>query len=300
MGTLFRHLNLKLPGSKHWRSGKSVVVLAHLFLWCFPSYGNDSVELLINTDFPPYIDDVSLNGGIFTDLVRSSYERVGVDLKLKVMPWKRALRSVQLGRAAGTYSWGRNAERDANLLVSSPLFVMSDVLFTRLGNVATKRQLLAQLPKDGMSSICVPLGWTVAEVFRPLIDGKRMLRTSPESINSCLESVYLGRVDVTYMPRFSVGAAIADIRKRMPMDAVRPEAVQRIDNVDYIRNTTHALFSQTARGHKYLRLFEAGLVALKADGSYARIVEKHLALHPDVDAGAVFRDLTETGILTSD
>jgi len=257
----------------------------------------ETVEMLINTDFSPYIDSSSPNGGLFTDIVRTSFAAVDVDVTLRVMPWKRALLHVERGMAVGTFSWGRNVAHNEEFFLSKPIFMMADVIMTRLPEFRTAEDLEILLQREGEKSICLPLGWTLAPTFERLIGSGKLRRTNPPHIQSCLEALVMGRVDITFAPRLIAAQGLMTVLAGKNFDPDTIRAIRTLENLKMLRSTTHALFTRSSKGEKYLSLFNEGLDVIVENGEYLAIVDRHLKRFPAVERQTVLNDLIQAGIL---
>ena len=74
--------------------------------------------------------------------------------------------------------------------------------------------------------------------------------------------------------------------------------MRRLNDLPFLRNTSHVVFAPTAQGKRARGLFNAGLATITRNGSYRAIVLKHLAAHPSVDRATVLADLEAVGLIT--
>ncbi|ADZ92094.1 substrate-binding periplasmic protein [Marinomonas mediterranea] len=81
-------------------------------------------------DYPPYLiesDDQGKVSGMDVDIVRAAFKEVGIEASIKVMPWKRIVKSMKRGLIAGTISCSIRQERNGYMLFSDPISQVTQV-----------------------------------------------------------------------------------------------------------------------------------------------------------------------------
>lgn len=110
------------------------VILAALLL--LPSMAFAEKIVFVSTDWPPYV--MSENGkttGIDTEIVLELCKRLGVEAEIQILPWKRALKTVEKGEADAIFAPRHNEERAAFLYYpSEPLNIEKTVILARKGS----------------------------------------------------------------------------------------------------------------------------------------------------------------------
>jgi polar amino acid transport system substrate-binding protein len=92
--------------------------------------------LFVDAPFPPYtLGELGQapSGGIAVEIAQAVFSRIGVALDILLMPWRRALQSVEAGRADGVLLLMRTEEREAYMGFSDIVYEGREVfVFNRL------------------------------------------------------------------------------------------------------------------------------------------------------------------------
>ena len=208
-------------------------------------------------DFPPYNSPRLPRMGPIFDLAQQAFQRAGYTMQAEFMPWARILKEGEEGRCLILGIW-RNAARDQLFDYSSPLVEQELGFFVKRGsqkmthNAETLRRL----------RIGVERGSYLPELLRD--PGLQLDLAS--ALNSNLRKLAKDRIDLAF------GAKDAGLY----MLAKEPELRARIDWLapGLESKPTYLAFSRRDPQAEALRsAFEQGLAAMKADGSYRRLLK---------------------------
>ncbi|UTW58432.1 transporter substrate-binding domain-containing protein [Kordiimonas sp. SCSIO 12603] len=279
--------------TKKIKTGIAALSLCVGFL-AIPSAYAEEIELVTNMDFPPFITDEIASGGLFTELVRASFAEVGVTLKLRLMPWKRAHRALEIGEITGTFSWAHTKEREEKFLLSRPMFRSEAVFVSRVENFKYPDTFHEKHSEGKSLVLCSPLGWTLP-AFAEEMKSKGVLEVAlPPSIESCFRMIFTGRVDIVFVQRLALGSNI----RILLAEGIRPGPLFFYSAPDDIYfGNTHILFARTHAGEKAKALYDKGFEALVKNGRYLDIISPYLVglpieMQKDIKAG-----LSDIGVL---
>lgn len=111
------------------------LVLVVLFLFPYPGIAQDKKIIKFTTlQWEPYYGPGLMNDGYFSDIVRESFKRMGYEISIDYLPWKRALYEVgnlYYDALLGIYY---NDERNQWLVYSEPVSKAEMVFFARKGS----------------------------------------------------------------------------------------------------------------------------------------------------------------------
>jgi len=111
-------------------------LIAVLFL-LFPIIAvAESFNIVADDDFPPYsyIDSDKKVKGIDVDLLHEMAKRLGIEVNIKLVPWKRLLLMTQKGDIFGAFSLFKTPTRESFAHFTYPVHYSTFVLFTTKGN----------------------------------------------------------------------------------------------------------------------------------------------------------------------
>jgi polar amino acid transport system substrate-binding protein len=183
------------------------------------------------------------------------------------MPWKRGYAGVLGGEFDATFPYVETEGRRAEMLFSDPIYEFSNRPVFRAGEhraYAGPESLIGLV-------LCEPIGYAPPRTLSPLVRSGALQVVQPASMTLCLRQLQAGRVDLVVTSEALFGMEM----RRMPADAPRLEmAGEPIEH--------NFLFLLAARGDPkaghWIQAFNRGLAALRTDGRYDAIVQRHLAV----------------------
>lgn len=222
------------------------------------------VRTAVHPDYEPYSGVGLHNGGFAYDLLITSLARAGRKVEVTATePWARVLRDVIEGRIDALGAVWRTPERDKVLLFSDPIATSRIVFAKRVGDPFEYRDLGDLAGK----TIGTVTGYGYTDAF--LADG-RFRREPIGSTAQNLGKLALGRIDLT-LDDASVLAHL--LRREVPalQDRITLTAGALQDYAMFIA------FSRKGRPdiEAVVADFNSGLAAMRRDGSYDAMVERH-------------------------
>lgn len=209
--------------------------------------------------------------GVAVDLTREAVRRTNLEANVEIRPWKRALYEVAEGQADAVINTGRSEEREAwGLFPDESLIDETYVLFS-------SRPM--SLPKDlaGIEHLSLgnQLGYFYGEHFHTTVTNDRFRSVETTlTIERNLEKLAAKRIDLFigdmlpthyYISRKGFGD---DVHIVLEEGTNQPLVVSI--------SPTYAAFSRKTVSPEYVERFSQALKKMKADGTYARIVNSYL------------------------
>ena len=231
-------------------------------IWAAPAPSRRVASVCVG-DFPPYNSPRLPRLGPVIALASEAFARGGYEMRPEFMPWARILKEGEDGRCLILGIW-RNAARDQLFDYSSPLIEQELGFFIRRGALHDVRspEALRRL------RIGVERGSYLPELLRD--PGLQLDLAS--ALNSNLRKLAKDRIDLAF------GAKDAGLY----MLTREPELRARVEWLapGLESKPTYLAFSRRAPDADAMRAaFEQGLQAMKADGSYRRLL-KAAGLNP--------------------
>jgi len=154
---------------------KSYVFLL-IFMIFFFAYGKTFD--LVTLDYPPYeYQQGNEVKGIAVEIVREVFKRMGHNVKITVLPWKRSLDMVKKGNAAAIFTAYKTAEREKFLDYSKEVLMpQRTALFVRKDSNITFDGDLGKLKNETIGTV---IGVSYGEKFDRAVKSKKI---KPESV----------------------------------------------------------------------------------------------------------------------
>ncbi|KPA89406.1 MULTISPECIES: substrate-binding periplasmic protein [Pseudomonas] len=217
---------------------------------------------LVADAWPPFTDVGLVNGGLATDIVSTALARAGYASQFEQVPWARALKGVGEGR----YDVLINAwySKDRTLLGQfSGEYLMNRVMFLRHKGSSISYDNLQQL--HGYP-IAVVRDYAYSSEFEA---DTRLQKVPVHNFALAVRMLAAERVKLTledeYVARYYLGQESPEVR----------DAVEFLPK-PLTENGLHILVSlQNPQHEQIVAGFDREIAAMKADGSYQRLLELH-------------------------
>ena len=241
---------------------KPAMVASIMGLAALPGWGQTKEITCYSDAFAPFVivDGANIRG-IDVDTIAEAGHRIGAKVHFKILPWVRLERELALGAESAVecaFAYTQTPERGAYMdFTTVPLKLTELVLFVRNGSFESFQGF--EMLKD--KSIGIRRGFKIPAALRTLIDqGSIKL----EEVNVDLqnfEKLKRGRLDAI-LSNHEVGdetirhMSSADIVALYPPVQVTP---------------TYMVFNKAKNLSAWVPLFDKGLKAVVADGTYRKI-----------------------------
>ncbi|MBK4996564.1 transporter substrate-binding domain-containing protein [Pseudomonas sp. S37] len=226
-----------------------------------PAPGHDKLRLVAD-NWPPFNDASMPGGGLATSLVTTALARAGYSSAYEEVPWARALLGVGEGRYDVLINAWYNDAR-ASIGQFSKAYLTNRVrLLQRKGDTLRYQRQTDLYPY----SIAVVRDYA----YSPEFDGDTRLHKVPvRNFSSAVRMLAAGRVNLAvedeYVARHNLQREPQEVRDGVVL--VEPPLGE---------NTLHILVSLKHPEHaRIVARFEQAIAAMKADGSYARLLRQH-------------------------
>ncbi|MBV7477083.1 ABC transporter substrate-binding protein [Pseudomonas sp. PDM31] len=212
--------------------------------------------------WPPFTDATLINGGLATDIVSTALARAGYASEFEQVPWARALRGVGEGRYDVLVNAWYNDER-TKLGQFSAQYLLNRVRFLKRKDAPIEFNDLQQLHTY---PIAVVRGYAYSSTF----DEDQSLQKVPvHSFAMAVRMVAANRVKLTledeYVARYYLAREVPKVRNAVEF---LPKPLSE--------NSLHILVSLKNPEHEQIVAgFDRAIAAMKADGSYARLMRQH-------------------------
>jgi polar amino acid transport system substrate-binding protein len=217
---------------------------------------------LVADAWPPFTDATLYNGGLATDIVSTALARAGYASDFEQVPWARAL----LGVGEGRYDVLVNAwfdEERTRLGQFSGEYLINRVRFLKRKDVPIEFSNLQQLYTYPIS---VVRGYAYSQAF----DQDVSLQKIPvHNFAMAVRMVAADRVKLTledeYVARYYLARESPKVRNAVEF-LPKPLSENGLHILVSLKNPQH---EQIVAG------FDRAIAAMKADGSYARLMKRH-------------------------
>ncbi|NIF17671.1 transporter substrate-binding domain-containing protein [Pantoea sp. Cy-639] len=237
-------------------------VLGLLGVLCaLPAVGHEKLRLVAD-NWPPFTDTQMAGGGLATSIVTTALSRAGYQVEFEEVPWARALMGIGEGRYDVLINAWYNDERKRVGQFSGPYLVNRIRLLKREG------EAFAYVRQSDLYPYSIAVVRDYA--YSPAFDSDERLNKVPvRNFSSAVRMLAAGRVNLTvedeYVARYNLQREPQQVR----------EGVAFVDP-PLGENSLHILVSLKHPQHqKIVARFEKAIAAMKADGSYARLLHQH-------------------------
>ena len=217
---------------------------------------NSEPFTILAVNYPPFEMSEPVNGlqGFDHEVVVETFHRMGMDAQIIYVPWTRAVSDTVNGLSPALLSCARNAERERDFLLSTPISRDTYGLYYRKG-----------FEPPPISRIEDVIGQSVASVSGYVSLAKLVeIGADPIEVRSeaaGFQMLAVGRFDFLYSGKQATDFQIMQLGMSGQFGFIETE------NWDY-----HLCFSKNyARSSELVDRFDAALAEVRADGTYDRI-----------------------------
>ncbi|WP_417797460.1 substrate-binding periplasmic protein [Terasakiella pusilla] len=237
-----------------------------LFVFMFPAHvlAGPPVQTLIiaNSNWSPYKGEGLLNGGLITDITRQALVRMGYNVSVVTVPWKRALSGTYDGIYHVLPAVWYTQERAQRLTYGSGVLEGRIVIVTRQDNPFFFNDLSDLSGKR----VGVAAGWAYPPAF---MDAADIIKDEAHDLDSNLRKLAFGRLEYVIAE---------EIAARYTATKLFAEAAGFLNYSakPLQKNTLHVAFSKKLANHEGLReKFQVEVEAMRRDGTVDLILKAH-------------------------
>lgn len=244
------------------------VVLCLIFLLCtVPAFAGEPL-LLVTNEYLPYVNISNKNSGFLSDVIVAAFTEAKVQVKIEYRPWRRCAMLVEDGTAFAAYPYAVTEHRKRYALFSDEIWKCRNVFFYlkgRYGNYDfTSLEALQGRTIAGTS------GHYYEDVFR---QKKLSVDYAPSEVSG-VRKLWDNRADF-FAEDELVGWTL--ISRLFPKNIFMFGATPSPWNV----KPQHLMVSKKYPGaKKLLEQFNAGLKAIRENGVYKELFDRHFGATP--------------------
>lgn len=230
----------------------------------FPSKTIQAAEELsfVVSEWPPLIMAEDEHGGLLVELVRKTMERAGYDMRISTIPWKRSMEMVKRGEFDGLIGISYTDKRNEDFAYSDPVVQIPGKYLIRRGAEIDWQDL----EKLHQMRFAVVRGYSYGDQFDSL---DLPMKTEVADDIAGIRMVKDGRVDVFPVNEFIGRYLVAQNFPNEQDEFAFSEEAFIVANIFFV-------MSRARPDHQeILQKANAALAALKADGTYASILQKY-------------------------
>ncbi len=224
------------------------------------------------SNWPPYhyADNTGEPVGLDIEILAHALSVIDCPYKLRLVPWKRALREIEHGTVDVGLAASKNAERERYAWFSVAYRREAMVMFMRQDEpVKYQLQSLSDLA-DTEYNVGLTLGIWYGESLSELLERKpdfqqRVLQKLENK--SLFDWLIRGRVDVVVSDLFN-GVFVARNEGLLDQVFVRPEVIND--------NTNHFIFSKATVSEQEVARINAAIAAFKNSTEYTSLLLKYV------------------------
>jgi len=208
--------------------------------------------------------------GYVVDIAKKVFEPAGHQVEYKVLPWARALRELEDGKANGLIGASKTEERvqKGYVFPQQTIGVAENVFFVKADDSWT----FADIPSLEKLSVAVIRDYSYGDAFDAYLAANRSAGTKVQELSGDgalarnFEKVAIGRADTTIEDR-AVG--LYELKKLGKANAFKQAGGLGPDPI-YV-----AFSPKDPKAKDYAALLDAGIVRMRADGSLKAILEAY-------------------------
>ena len=235
-------------------------------MWSVPLSVAATQRIYFDEQNPPfmYVDDRTHAAvGLYPSLITEAFRRMAVDVELKTLPWRRALKELELGHA-GLGGHYRSRERQEKYDFSEPLFEEQIAIYS----LAANGPLLHELRDLEGKRVGVINGWYYSDDFSAALKSGRIKVQPVADDKTNMRKLQLGRLDAV----LAITQSGDGVLHAMALDRVITRSQQ-----PFLTNPVYLAFHRRAQQQALLLQFNQTLQAMRQDGTYGRLVQQSVA-----------------------
>lgn len=238
-------------------------LVAYAAVLCFFAGAAASAQEVVQIDAanPPFMyDGGGKPAGLYCELIREAFKRMGTPVEIRAVPWKRALQDTDAG-LAGSGGIYETAERLEKYDYLEPLFDERIAVYAQRGKDFPFKSAADLYGK----TVNVISGWSYGDEFDAAVKNGKITVYGVQGDEKTLSMLAAGRNDAALAIPESGDAIV----RKMGLD----DKIVRLTGFVAV-NKSYLAFGKKAGKKDLLAKFNAAIKAMKADGTFEQIVEQ--------------------------
>jgi len=224
---------------------------------------NANEVTMVTVDWAPFYGSEMTKNGVITEIVQTAFKRAGMQASIRFVPWKRAMQEVEIGKTEILMGAYYTQERNK-------AFYYSDAIYDiKLGLVALKSlgiKKYKKLQELTPYTIGVSRGWANSKEFDEA-DYLTKEGASNQILN--VRKLFKNRVDMISISFGVFRYEVASMPKQKIEQVIFIEPPLKISPIYLITSRSNP------NKESVMEAFNTGLVDIKEDGSYDKILRAH-------------------------
>ncbi|WP_239057171.1 ABC transporter substrate-binding protein [Desulfovibrio sp. JC010] len=221
----------------------------------------------VSLEYLPYsIYEDGVPTGSDIEILQECFRRMDVDVKILLVPWKRALQMAMLGQVDGIFGAVKTPERQEKLYYSDPVRVEQISLFVRNDSKLQFDGNLENLQGHSFGVIRdFSYGPRIDEFLAKASESGRVERVVDTEMN--LAKLIKGRFDLLVGDHFSTLHTVSKADLAGQVRSLEPPVAE---------NNIYITFSKKRKLVSFREHFNAALRSIREDGTWERIMQKYV------------------------
>lgn len=218
-------------------------------------------------EWPPYTSSSMPNKGLASEIVQQAMQHAGLESRLTILPWRRCEAETLSGIHFGTFPYYTNSERDKLFLYSDPLLITSVSFFYRRDRLPNFNYTSLSALKD------LKVGGILGYYYIPDFEEAGIDAIYSGSAKQSFQQLDHGWIDVVAEGTIPGWETLKELFPN------RYHEFAHAKNPIQVGKQVLMVSKKWLGGRKILGQFNKGLQAIRENGIYEKILEKHGALH---------------------
>jgi len=172
--------------------------------------------MLATTEYPPYYGELLPNQGVITEIIREAFRHAGYEVKIKFLPWKRALEMTRQGEFNALFTAWYREDREQWFGFSDPLPIANEIGFYKRKDRKISYRTIEDLRPYKIGTV---RGYSnPAEFDKSKLDTEEV---TEDRLN--IQKLAVGRIDLALIDKI-IGQHI--------IDTELPESAQKLEWLD--------------------------------------------------------------------
>lgn len=226
-------------------------------------------EVILTTgDWPPYVFETGPDRGPMADIVTAAFKEVGITTKVVYYPWKRAEDEVRDGKAFAAFPYATTDERKKEFDFSDPMYVVKGRFFYN------KKFHPDGIPFEKLEDLrSYKIGGMLGSWYESYFKNAGLQVEYVPDMAQNVEKLALGRIDLMTEEENSCWYLI---RQKYPKESDQFATLEKPLEQPGLVNDFSLMVSRTyPNSAELIKKFNAGLAAIRANGTYQKILEKY-------------------------
>jgi polar amino acid transport system substrate-binding protein len=246
------------------------LLLGMVFVFQANAMAQKGTIQFVTLEWEPYYGPNLVNEGYFTDIVREAFRRVGYEISVDYVPWKRALYEIENLYYDGLLGVYYSESRAEWLLYSDPVSEAELVFFAKKGSGISWENLEDLRPY----TIGIEDGYAYGNAF----DAATFLKKEAvRKLELNLKKLLEGRIDL-------IAASRIEVLYWMTTNSPDKMDLLEVVGKPLLSNTLYITFPRKAiESAKYLYDFNRGLQSIREDDTYSKILSRNAMQMKDAE-----------------